>query len=94
MYEQASVNNPNEKVESFVKGVIEFYNDLSAEQQVLAFKLIKEQILNHRNGMIKDCKSDLDAMESRLKNLVCGMDEINTFNPDNLKKMPDAYGGN
>lgn len=73
MNENLAINNPIERLEKMTCEFMQFYSDISAEQQVQLFSMIKESVIKHRNGMINDCKSDLEATEHRLKCLYDGL---------------------
>lgn len=92
MNEKVKLNNPTERVEKFVTEMMQFYNDLSAYDQVTVFNLFKTHAVQHRMGMINDCKSDLEATEYRLKMLHAGLDEIKSEIRDGIVIEPSKLG--
>lgn len=84
MNEKVMQHNPNERVEKFVTEMMQFYNDLTAEDQVIVFNLFKTHAVQHRMGMINDCKSHLEATEYRLKMLHGGLEQLKSEMRDDV----------
>lgn len=77
MYDrQVTEINPKEKLHNAVKGFMEFYSDLPANEQVDLFGMLKESVLMHRSSMINDCNSDAEAIKFRHEELVKGFESI------------------
>lgn len=76
MNEQVKQNNHGERIEKYVIDTLHFYNDLSAEDQILMATMLKKSMIENRLRMISDCKSDIEAAEYRLKSLYCGLEEL------------------
>lgn len=80
MYDkQVAEINPKEKLHSAIKDFMEFYSDLSVNEQVDLFGMLKEQVLIHRSAMINDCNSDAEAIKFRHEELVKGFESIKTL---------------
>ena len=76
MNEQVTQNKTNERVEKIVVDTMEAYSNLPAEDQILMSSILKKSMIEHRLRMIDSCKSDLEAVEYRLKSLYCGLEEL------------------